>query len=246
VPPRGREERGQTRAPLALLQLRRCRAQAERWLACFEPLLNYGSARRAADCRRRLRQIPVLRVDGQDLLYRLQVQATPAEATLVATLRDALRELDGLERDYRQRLGLLAPGDPAAEVDLEPLRARLAEAAARHEVGALVAGTGTPPRLKLAVPHGTWCSQEQLELEGRELRLRRRTWLGPWLREYQLAPGSRARVAGAALGIEGDVTNEVVLEDAEGNEIRFAAGRPYREQKRLAARLNEYLDALRD
>lgn len=227
-------------------QLGKSRKRACDWLVRFEPMLADLDGMSAEDCRRSLQQLPALRADGQVALARLEQQALPTEAPLLATVREALRELNNLEPDYRRRLGALAPGDPAAEVDLEPLRARLAEAAARRDVEALAgARPGTPLRLRLTIAPGTWCSHERIELEGRELTVRRRVWLGSSVRTYQLAPGSRARVAGSAIGIEGDVTNDVVLEDEEGNEIRFASGRPYREQKRLVARLNEYLEALR-
>jgi hypothetical protein len=168
-----RRDRGAAR------RLARSITQAYHWLARFAPLLEEIEGAGAEDCRRCLQQVPALRADGQPLLAELERLAPPAEGTLVATLRDALRELDGLEKDYRQRLGLLAPGDPAGEVDLAPLRARLAEAAARREVAALGTAEGCTPRYRLSVPQGTRCSQEQLELEGRELTLHRRTWLGP-------------------------------------------------------------------
>jgi hypothetical protein len=50
-----------------------------------------------------------------------------------------LDELDGIESNLRLQLATLAPGDPQGEVDLELLRARLAEVAARREI-ARVAG----------------------------------------------------------------------------------------------------------
>jgi hypothetical protein len=83
--------------------------------------------------------VEALRPDGEMALERLRQQASQRDLTLLQTVRDALGELDGLESELRRRLAALAPGDPEGEVDLEAMRAKLAEAAARREV-ASVAG----------------------------------------------------------------------------------------------------------
>lgn len=113
---------------------------ANAWLAQFAPLLDDLNQLSAEQCRARLQQVPVLRTDGDRVLLRLREHACQSDAGLLATLQDAVRELDGQESNLRQRLALLEPGDPQGAVDLSELRERLAEASARREVAA-VAGT---------------------------------------------------------------------------------------------------------
>jgi hypothetical protein len=297
------EEQQELDSARASLQRRQAREAAHGWLARFAPLLDDLDTMSAADCRERLERVPSLRAEGERVLVALEPAALPAEGPLLDTLREAQQELDALERDYRRRLGLLAPADPAGEVDLARIRERLAEVAARREVEAATGAQSAPTRLELKVSPGSrgaaafmgvfslgmfgftgvhavfmiggmmqaigplalgllafyalfWAaayglarsavravSQEELELEGRRLRLRRR--LGPWSWEeaYTLAPESRASVA-VPIQQRGNSVTEVGLQDVEGRDIRFAAGRSALEQERLVSRLNEYLSAL--
>jgi hypothetical protein len=125
-------------APLSPLLLREARERAHAWLARFAPLLDDSGELSADDCRSRLETITELRDEGPAVLLALQSQAGTEEAELVGTLQQAVAEVEARETELRQRLGRLAPGDPQAAVDLERLRERLAEAAARREVESVV------------------------------------------------------------------------------------------------------------
>jgi hypothetical protein len=117
---------------------REAREGAHRWLARFAPLLDVPAGLSAADCRRRLELATELRGTSAPVLTALEGQAGAADAELLTTLREAAGQLDGVEGDLRERLGLLAPGDPAGIVDLTKIRARLAERAARSELEEVV------------------------------------------------------------------------------------------------------------
>lgn len=143
-------------APLSPLLHREAVEAAHRWLARFAPLLDGVDGLTLAESRQRLQSVDGLRADGQAALVRLVSHATVADQTLVDTLRSSLSELTALETDLRRRLGLLAPGDPNGQVDLEALQARLAENAARREVGSWVPQTGLtqgPLELKTSPPN---------------------------------------------------------------------------------------------
>lgn len=150
--------------PLSPVQRREVVLEANAWLSQFTPLLDDLDQLSAEQCRRRLKQVPALRTDGDRVLARLCEHACQSDAGLLATLREAVRELDGQENDVRQRLALLEPGDPQGMVDLSELRERLAEASARREVasvtGTLGGHTGllelqtSPPNWGAALPLG--------------------------------------------------------------------------------------------
>lgn len=126
--------------PLSSTRRQEAVQQANSWLARFAPLLDDADQLNAESCRARLHQVPALRAEGDQVLLRLQEHACQTDAPLLTTLRDAVRELDGQEAGLRRRLALLEPGDPQGAVDLNDLRTRLAEVAARREV-AEVSGT---------------------------------------------------------------------------------------------------------
>jgi hypothetical protein len=129
-------------APLSPAQRREVVLAANAWLSQFTPLLDDLDQLSADECRGRLKQVPALRADGDRVLLRLQEHACQSDAGLLATLREAVRELAGQENDLRQRLALLEPGDPQGMVDLSELRERLAEAAARREVASVTGSLG--------------------------------------------------------------------------------------------------------
>lgn len=304
----GQQEADRATAALTTLRLRQSRDEANRWLAQFAPLLDDLDRLTAEECRERLEHVPELRAEGERVRAELEQLATPAEAPLLDAFRAAQEELEALERDYRRRLGLLAPGDAAGEVDLVRLRERLAEAAARRELESAVGSSvALPASLELKVSPGSrgsaafmglfsagifaftsihatlfiggfmraigplafgflafyaifWAaaygmarsavraaSQEEVAVEQRHLRLRRRFGPWEWEEQYTLAPESRASVT-TAVRQRGNNTvtmTEVALQDAEGRDIRFACGRSELEQQRLVTRLNEYLGARR-
>lgn len=128
--------------PLSPVQRRESVQAANAWLAQFAPLLDDLDRLGADQCRARIQQVPALRADGERILLRLREHACQTDAGLLATLGEAVRELDGQEHDLRQRLALLEPGDPQGAVDLSDLRERLAEAAARREVASVTGSLG--------------------------------------------------------------------------------------------------------
>ena len=139
--------------------VREARDGANRWLARFAPLLDDREHSSADECRRRLDLIDELRTEGDPALSTLEARAEGEDAALLTTLRDAVGQIDGLEADLKRRLGLLAPGDPEGLVDLDALRARLAEAAARRELGAPpLLGTAAPARLDLPLSAPNWAA----------------------------------------------------------------------------------------
>ncbi len=117
------------------------RADAHRWLARFAPLLEDPQRLDADACRRRLGRVDALREEGGAIVAALEVHGGHQEEELLQTLRQAWSQLPGMRTDLQRRLGALAPGDPAGMVDLDALRTRMAEIAARREVEQLVPTT---------------------------------------------------------------------------------------------------------
>jgi hypothetical protein len=134
VPP-GKVE---TAAPPVLtpLEAAAAREQAYQWLARFAPLLDPVGALDASECRRRLEGTEKLRATAPDVVAALEAAGPNVDAELLWTFQEAQRQLDGIQDDLRERLGRLAPGDPAGRTDLTDLRSRLAERAAREELDA--------------------------------------------------------------------------------------------------------------
>lgn len=147
--------------PLSPLLNREAREAANGWLSRLSPLLDRAAPSQVEQCRKRVALVEALRPDGEQALMRMQQQAAQKDATLLQTLRDALAELDGIESDLRRRLAALSPGDPEGEVDLESMRAKLAEAAARREVASVagplgVQSSGSWQPLTLATSEPAW------------------------------------------------------------------------------------------
>jgi hypothetical protein len=151
-------------AALAALS-REAREGANRWLARFAPLLEAQESLTAAECRRRVKLAEELAPQGAAVLRDLEALGSESEAALLTTLRAAVGELGTLEADLRRRLALIAPGDPAGEVDLQAIQAKLAETAARREVGAIV-GPGLTPRLQIRSSPANWAAAAGLGVFG--------------------------------------------------------------------------------
>src|SRR5690242_2135559 len=100
------------------LLLREERDAANRWLVRFAPLLDPPETLDADVCRQRLAMVPALRAEGERALAALQAHAAPEDVELLATLRQAAGQLDGLADGLKRRLGALAPHDPEAAPDL--------------------------------------------------------------------------------------------------------------------------------
>lgn len=126
----------------------KARADAHRWLARFAPLLEDPERLDAAACRRRLDRIASLRDEGEAIVSGLELHRGHEEEELLQTVQQALPQLPGMQADLQRRLGVLAPGDPAGMVDLDALRTKMAEAAARREVEQLVPSAVTGETLE--------------------------------------------------------------------------------------------------
>lgn len=109
--------------------------EANAWVARFAPLIMEEEAIDQAEVKRRLQTVRELQQTGVALRDRLTSVAGPEEQELTATLHSAIDQLPTVESDLRSRLGRLAPGDPDGTVDLDALQDKLAERAARNEVG---------------------------------------------------------------------------------------------------------------
>jgi hypothetical protein len=149
---------------------RKAREAANGWLSRLAPLLEEFPPSQAEQCRTELEALETLRLDGEQVLATLQQHALAPDATLLETLRQALEELDGIESHLRRQLSALAPGDPDGEVNLEVMRAKLAEVAARREV----AGVAGP----LCIPGSA--SVEPFTLLGSEPDSSNALFLGGW------------------------------------------------------------------
>lgn len=128
--------------------------EANSWVARFAPLIMEDEPLTEADVRKRIDVVRQLRGVGPALRDRLTSVGGPGEQELTSTLGEALEQLDSVERDLRVRLGRLAPGDPTGIVNLDALQDKLAERAARHEVG-MMTDLAQPSQLELKISPGS-------------------------------------------------------------------------------------------
>lgn len=109
------------------------------WLARFAPLVMEPDPSDALDERKAQHRLEVVQTLRQETASLHQVSpdfASPEDQELVATFQKAAKQLDSIENDLRAQLARFKPGDPAGNVDLETLQARLAEREAKQEIGA--------------------------------------------------------------------------------------------------------------
>lgn len=102
---------------------------AGRWLAEFAPLMNFDEARTTAEIEKRVRL-------AQKLLAESRLVSVQPGSPQAAVYEQALRQLPQVEDDYRRRLSVVQPGHPLSLPDLDSLQDKLAEHAARAELGA--------------------------------------------------------------------------------------------------------------
>ncbi len=100
------------------------RSNAERWLTRFAPLLETPLASHPEA----LSELKVLIKEGEKLVPELSAWATEEDQVLLNTLRDALAHVKTTEESLRPRLA-------EKKLNLVELRAKLAEASARQELG---------------------------------------------------------------------------------------------------------------
>lgn len=111
------------------------REDAQRWLAELSPLLlqpNYSDERSVKDA---IDKIAQLRVSGPRIADAISVSSDPGDADLASTIRQALEQLPAMDTSLRHQLAAVSPGNPESRVDLDVLKDRLAEQAARTEMG---------------------------------------------------------------------------------------------------------------
>ncbi|WP_309709627.1 hypothetical protein [Armatimonas sp.] len=102
------------------------RSNAERWLTRFAPLLETP----LDSSSETLRQLKELRKEGEKCIPELSAWATEDDQILLTTLRDALEHLKAKEASLRPQLS-----ESGGALNLTELRAKLAEASARQELG---------------------------------------------------------------------------------------------------------------
>lgn len=102
------------------------RLAAESWVAKFAPLVLEEDALTVEEIRRRLDTVGELRST---------IPSGDGGSGMSETVARAMGQMDGIETDLRRRLALLAPGDPLGLPDVEAINDRLAERAARREMG---------------------------------------------------------------------------------------------------------------
>jgi len=127
---------------------------ARGWLARYAPFV-YGIPETTPDqCRNLVARLRRLRDESAGVLAGLQEAGeTAGDPELLSTVRHAVSSLDGIEEDLRRRLARLAPGDPDGIVDLDALREKMAERAAREELG-VATGTEVPTGFKERITGG--------------------------------------------------------------------------------------------
>jgi len=113
------------------------------WVARFAPLLMVPPVG-DQEIRERLRLVESLRGEIPTV-ERAKIQLlTMEDDELVRTFNQARDQIVALERDLRRRLAAASPGDPESEPPLDALQDRLAETAARIEMGVDAFHSGEP------------------------------------------------------------------------------------------------------
>ncbi|MBX3096835.1 MAG: hypothetical protein KF812_08235, partial [Fimbriimonadaceae bacterium] len=124
------------------------------WVARFAPLVMDAPAG-ASETRERLRLVEELRGESSGVDEAKSILLTMEDADLVRTYGQARSQLASIERDLRRRLAEDAPGDPESEPAYDALQDRLAETAARIEMGVdTYANAGEP--LEIVTSPANW------------------------------------------------------------------------------------------
>ncbi len=127
---------------------------ARSWLARYAPFVYAVPETTADQCRDMVARVRRLREESSAVLAGLESEAGIAvDPELSSTMRHAVASLDSVETDLRRRLARLAPGDPDGIVDLDILREKIAERAAREELGAAT-GAEVPAGFKERITGG--------------------------------------------------------------------------------------------
>ncbi|MBB6052549.1 hypothetical protein [Armatimonas rosea] len=119
------------------------RRQAEGWLTRFAPVLEIGTE----SPQERLKTVQALQKDGERVLVELSAWATQDDQVLLTTVREALAHLKSVEEPLKRTLQ-----GSSGTVNLTDLRSKIAEAAARTELGSTAV---VPEKVELALAPGS-------------------------------------------------------------------------------------------
>ncbi|MCB0825925.1 MAG: hypothetical protein KDC26_07025 [Armatimonadetes bacterium] len=118
-----------------LHQQTRTREDLNSWVARFAPLVMDSGPFDEPTTRHRLELIQNLKEEA-DILQLDKATLDPTnDHELLSTFDAAKGQLGSIEFDLRKHLSRLSPGDPESRPDLDALQERLAETAAKIEVG---------------------------------------------------------------------------------------------------------------
>lgn len=109
---------------------------ADRWLAIFAPMLEFDQAGTAKEMERRIKLLRQLRSNSAEVQRALSSSDEVGAADRLDVVTKATQQLDSIEDEYQKRLAVEQPGHALSMANLDALKDKLAENAARMEVGA--------------------------------------------------------------------------------------------------------------
>jgi len=109
---------------------------ADRWLAIFAPMLEFDQAGTAKEMERRIKLLRQLRSNSAEVQRALSSSEEVGAADRLDVVTKATQQLDSIEDEYQKRLAVEQPGHALSMANLDALKDKLAENAARMEVGA--------------------------------------------------------------------------------------------------------------
>lgn len=109
---------------------------ADRWLALFAPMLDFDQASTAKELERRIKLLRQLRSSSPDVQRALSTSDLVDSAERLDVIVKASAQLASIEDEYQRRLAIEQPGNALSLPNLDVLKDKLAEHAARIEVGA--------------------------------------------------------------------------------------------------------------
>ncbi len=122
--------------PAPMNQHDEARTALQRWVSQFAPLVMDEGPLDASALRDRLTRVEKLKAELPRVKDQKIFLSLTDDGELLRTFSMAQDQLHGLENDLRKQLSHQAPGDPESIADLGLLQDRLAERAARVEMGA--------------------------------------------------------------------------------------------------------------
>lgn len=115
------------------------------WVAQFVPLVMGSETLDYSGVKQRLTLAEQLSREIEHVTAQTSELDAIRDGELISTFRSARSQLGQIETDLRIRLGKLSPGDPESHADLTELQDRLAETAAKIEMGVTTAESGSGP-----------------------------------------------------------------------------------------------------